>query len=163
LIPSLVAPAQAQDLEERVEWETDFATDPLWLLGLRAAAGYDGDEAYPQLGLAFGHVNSNHFYLGGHVDTRATRPSHIRAGLRLGVFFQSVDLVYGFGVSPGLLAIPASREIGAILTWGTEARLRVASAQYLGLFLEVDMLFRVLGFRDTRQFYGAGLSWTFAF
>lgn len=157
--------ASAQELQQRVSWESFEGEEPAWLLGARASFGWDVDreEPYPALGLTFGYIGVNHLYLGGSVDARLTDPHYLRLGLRLGVLFTRADFAWGFGVSPGFLVVPARTEAGLSVTWGAMARLRLTHRHYLSAHAEADLLFEQLGFRETRNFFTAGLGWAIVF
>jgi hypothetical protein len=158
-------PADTQDMTQRLEWETLANRKPAWLFGARASLGWDleREEAYPGLGVQFGYIGVEHLFVGGTIDSRVTAPHYLRLGLRLGVLFTRAEFAWGFGVSPGLLAIPSPAEAGMSITWGAMARLRLSGPHYLTAHLEADLLYEVLGFRDDRAFLNGGLGWAIVF
>ena len=154
----------AQDLRETVDSWSFFDDEPGWLLGLRPAVGYDPDwGAFPQLGVRVAYEFADHILLGGDLVGRFTFPYHIRFGPRLGVFYRGADVAFGTGTTPGLMGIFETGEFGAVLTWGIEGRVRLDRHNFLALYVEVDLLYQILGFRRTRWFVSGGLGWTHTF
>jgi hypothetical protein len=157
--------AGAEEMGERLEWETLANEEPAWLFGARASFGWDlgREEAYPGLGLTLGYVGVEHFYVGGMVDVRLTAPSYVRLAMRLGVLFTRAEFAWGLGVSPGMLVVPERPEAGLSITWGAMARLRLVGAHYLTAHFEADLLYEILGFRETRTLLTSGLGWAIVF
>lgn len=162
-------PLLGQDLEPdrmtfSVDRETFFDDDPAWILGLRPALGWGNPgETFPQLGLVVGKAYANHAYLGGYLATRLTSPEHLRAGLRTGAFFRRLRFSVASGTSLGVLGVPRRAEVGVVATWWAEAQYKLSTRHFLTAFAEVDMLYKPLGFHETRTMPSVGLGWSVTF
>ncbi len=159
------APAHADgELRFSVDRHTFFDAEPAWLVGVRPAVGWTpGGDAFSQLSLMVGKVHKRHVYLGGYVGARTNGETHLRAGMRSGVFVRGHRINVGTGTSLGVLVVPRSSEVGPIATWWAEARVRLSYRNFLTVYTEVDLLYRKLGFRQTRAVPSMGVGWTFLF
>jgi len=154
----------AQELHHTIDPDVFFEDEPVWIVGLRPALGYDPVLGmYPQIGLDFGHAFGDHLYLGLNTAAQLDVQKYMRAGLRVGAFFGDTDITFGTGVSPGVGGFLLTGEWGPVLTWGVESRLRLDHDDFITAYFEVDLHFEALGFWDDRSLMSGGIGWSHAF
>ncbi|MGM0577285.1 MAG: hypothetical protein ACQEXJ_16280 [Myxococcota bacterium] len=169
LLAATAGSAHAEDAAEPLSVTVDpdllFEEEPRWMLGLRAGVGFPSESrpAFPTVGATLGRTFPGHFLLEGIASAGLGSRPDLTVGLRSGLSLEGEWLTGAMVVSPALLWIPDTGEVGPIGIWGLEMSVHVTRRHAVLVEGHVDMLFDALGFSETRQRVHVGLGWTWRF
>lgn len=158
------APLRAEQLTQSVDAVSFFDEEERTLVSVLPMVGYEERTgAFPALSVAVGHLFASHFLLEGVTTARLLPPLHVSLGVRTGAFFSGSVGTIGFSVTPMVLTVPETREIGVGATWELAATVNVAPGNSLKIEGAVDLLFDELGFDRDRPIAYGGVGWMWSF
>ncbi|MCA9523605.1 MAG: hypothetical protein KC609_21665 [Myxococcales bacterium] len=160
----IARPAVAGDPTARVQvnYEDIISNDPAFVFSAAIGGAYErpAKSGFARLSLRFGYHLASWFLLEVQNDVRLDGKPFWLAGFRSGFLYRRAKLSIEF--VPAMLSVlwaPRAHDVGFVVSPVLEGNYRLASNHGLFLSLQVDILFRKLGFDANRQYFTTLLGW----